>query len=258
MAILMPALGKVRQQAVGLIDRTQMKDAGTMVYLYMADNDGKMVSNCYEPLANGTGRWTVRLGAYYNRNSDKAGDHNRYNTDVFYCPIEWKKRVKNPEVIGEEGVFSEPDRGFYYQINSKITDNGKISSTDNYVLRAKFGKSDKWKDPASLPMFHDTNSTADFASKALWNIDAPMYPNQTLTQYGWDTAASRSPKINRFGPAANHGRGINYLFADGHADMTMWPFADTIDAPEDADYYDKYWHPIRNTKVATHERVNVR
>jgi hypothetical protein len=39
--------------------------------------------------------------------------------------------------------------------------------------------------------------------------------------------------------------------------MTMWPYADTIDAPEDADYYDKYWHPLRNTKIATYERVNV-
>ncbi|MFI4911048.1 MAG: prepilin-type N-terminal cleavage/methylation domain-containing protein [Sedimentisphaeraceae bacterium JB056] len=257
MAIMMPALGKVRQQAVGLIGRTQLKDMGTMVNLYMAENDGRMVSNCYEPMSNGTGRWTVRLAAYYERNDSSAGDHNRYNTDIFYCPIEWKKRLKNPEVQGEEGVFSEPDRGFYYQINSYITDNGRINNSEKTLLRAKFGKSDQWKDPATLPMFHDTNSTADFAPLPQWPLDAPMYPNQTLLQYGWDPAASRSPKINRFGPAANHGRGINYLFADGHADMTMWPYADTIDAPEDADYYNKYWHPLRNTKIATYERVNV-
>jgi prepilin-type N-terminal cleavage/methylation domain-containing protein len=54
MAILMPALGKVRQQAVGLVCRTQFKDIGTSVRLYMQDNDDKMVANYYEPMANGT------------------------------------------------------------------------------------------------------------------------------------------------------------------------------------------------------------
>ncbi len=257
MAIMMPALGKVRQQAVGLICRTQLKDVGNMVNLYMADNDGNMVSDRYEPLANGTGRWTVRLGAYYDRNNEKAGDHNRYNTDVFYCPIEWKKRVKDGAVLTDEGVFSEPDKGFYYQLNSKLAETGKKSTLENYVLKAKFGKSDKWKDPASLPLFHDTNSTTDFAPKTLWATNAPMYPNQTLAQYGWGALADRNPKINRFGPAANHGRGINYLFADGHVDMTMWPYVETIGAPENMDYYDNFWHPIRNTKVATHERINL-
>jgi len=47
LAILMPALGKVKQKALGLICRTRMRDVGLMLNLYMADNDDKMVSNAY-------------------------------------------------------------------------------------------------------------------------------------------------------------------------------------------------------------------
>jgi prepilin-type processing-associated H-X9-DG protein len=73
------------------------------------------------------------------------------------------------------------------------------------------------------------------------------YPHYSLYQYGWANGETRSLKHTASGPAANHGKNINYLFADGHAaSMGLWPYADTLSDPEPADYYFEYFHPTRN------------
>lgn len=230
LAILMPSLSKVKKIAQGLVCRTQMKDIGLMMQFYMNDHDNRMVDNRYED-ENGKyiGRWSTVLGDYYKRRKSEAGTHSRYNTDIFNCPIEWKKKVKAVKAGIPKGT-SEPNLGKDYGFNGFIGGTGK------------YGKSTQWRNTSELPVLHDTSSDGTMADISLGNSTL-HYPHSNLAEYGWDVGNPSSSKTSIFGPAANHGRGINYLFADMHVDMTMWPYQATIDNPESKDFYRNYWHP---------------
>jgi prepilin-type N-terminal cleavage/methylation domain-containing protein/prepilin-type processing-associated H-X9-DG protein len=232
LSILMPSLSKVKQKAQGLVCKTHLKDIGLMMSFYMNDHDNRMVDNRYKDEVTGAyiGRWSTVLGKYYNRNASDAINHDRYNTDVFACPIEWKKVIKAGKA-GFDAYSNLPNLGKGYGFNGFIGGTGK------------YGKSTQWRNTSELPVLHDTSCDGTQADVVKGNSNL-MYPHSNLAEYGWQVGSGGSgPKTSIFGPAANHGRGINYLFADMHVEMTMWPYQATMDAPKDKDFYKNYWHP---------------
>jgi len=237
-SLLLPALARARKQAVGLVCRTQLKDIGIMYKLYMEDNDDRTVPNVYS-----MGRWSTVLGKYYMRYSSKVGGI-RHSTDIFYCPIEWEKRLATKAA----GITGQPNFGMDYQPNNMLTDGDTVSPH-----LAIFSKSTSWKMPATLPLVHDSSSDLTFA-EMYDNPRKHMYPHNTLLKYGWNGGENdpRNLVTYRFGPAANHGPGINYLFCDMHVKMTLWPYEGTMANPEPPEYYYKFWHPLRNLSVPTH------
>jgi len=239
-SILMPALSKAREQAVGLVCQTRFKDIGVMMHLYMMDHDDQMVSNSY--VGGGGHRWPTRLGDYYNMHDTAAGNNVRYNTEMFYCPKEWTKRRQHVA----SGSISPINSGFMYELNGFLADSG--TST---VIKGKFTKSSSWQQPAELPVLHDTNSDVTLLEWGNWD---QMYPSSTLFEHGWNGGVNNPTErlSYRFGPAANHGVGINYLFADMHVKRTMWPYKDTLDVPESKAYYQKFWHPRRDLSIKAH------
>jgi prepilin-type N-terminal cleavage/methylation domain-containing protein len=252
LAILMPGLSKVKKIAGGLVCRTQMKDMGVMLKLYMHDHDGRMVSNQYSADEGGTGRWTTKLGEYYERNRRDVATHDRYNTDIFFCPLEWRKNVKT----GAGSYGFSPNAGYHYKINGNVADTGKRDMTNGdpwYLLKGRFAKDTKWRNPSSLPIFHDTNS--DFLESAPGT--GAKYPARILGEYGWNLGDPTNPNSSRFGPAANHGKGINYLFGDMHVENTLWPYKETMSSPEPEPYYRKFWHPRGDLSIPTYDRVDL-
>jgi len=235
MGILMPALSKVRKQAKGLLCKTQMKDIGTMLSLYMPDNDDRIVSNAY----SGGVRWFGRLGEYYKRHNPNVKSK-RYSTDVFYCPIEWKKRLR----WEAEESAARPNMGFHYGLNSLLTDGGTDTN-----LKNRFSKNTTWKTPATLPLLHDESS--ECTEEELFGPVKAMYPGPTLLKFGWNGGKNNPRNLMTYvrGPAASHGRGINYLFGDMHVDMTLWPYKDTMSNPEKPEYYWRNWHALRDLSV---------
>jgi|GEM_PF-1844544 len=261
-SILMPALSQAREQARGLVCKTRMKDIGTMLTLYMVEYDDTMVSGAYSnPDGTGGGRITQRLGDFYDRRNDDAGTHKRYNTDMLYCPSEWKKTLIAVKTYGDDRsawpkTWPEMNnRGTMYQFNGFLADRGGTGSTRaaraaNYQ-RGKFAKSSSWLQPSDLPMLHETNSDTE-TLEVFNNSSASMYPSVTLFEFGWNGGNYQKEVAYRHGPSANHGRGINYLFADMHVTGTTWPYTTTMDLPEDGNYYRKFWHPRRNLSIKTH------
>jgi prepilin-type processing-associated H-X9-DG protein len=96
-----------------------------------------------------------------------------------------------------------------------------------------------------LPAFFDHNSTSEFASQGDYGD-----PHESLYEYGWCDGDTRSQRTTSWGPAANHGKNINYLFVDGHAQkMGLWPYEETLSDSYPAGYYWKYFHPQRNLSI---------
>lgn len=254
MSILMPALGKVKQQAERLVCNTHLKDIGNMVNLYAADNDGKMASNSHYAK-----RWYDLLGEYYGAKHATTGvTSSMYDLEIFKCPVEWKKHKKNLEngigagdpgsiaatsMYGYNGFFSCPvdAKGTWFD-----------SSDDTADPRHKhlwYSRLSKVQSPTDLPLFWDSSSDYSLRAGGASNTGFNGYPHMSLYKEGWDATNARSTKDSAQGPAVNHPGTINGLFADGHAQSNgMWMYNDTMSAPKIANYYLKYFHPTRSTE----------
>jgi prepilin-type N-terminal cleavage/methylation domain-containing protein/prepilin-type processing-associated H-X9-DG protein len=228
MAILMPALQKVRDQARALVCSTQLKDIGVMLEVYAANNDNRMVA----AFPYGGGRWWDRLGLYYDRKmTTSGGDSSRYDTKIFKCTTEQKKDS------GAAGMYS-------YNVFFACPTN-EDGSVKTFYPQYWWSKKASFDNPSTLPVFWDRNSTREYPTGGQ-NLD----PHESLYKYGWAKGNIRSRRTTEQGPAANHGKNINYLFADGHAGPEgLWPYEDTLSNPEKPAYYWRLFHPRRNLGI---------
>ncbi|MFI4912197.1 MAG: prepilin-type N-terminal cleavage/methylation domain-containing protein [Sedimentisphaeraceae bacterium JB056] len=247
MAIMMPALAKVKAQAAMIVCKSQLKDLGTAINLYVTENDGRLPdSQAYTSagaLAAG-GRWFEKIASYYDRSSDynsvanNTGD-NIYNFDFFRCPTQKKfvKQLLSDNVsAGASGVY-----GF----NIYFTN---INNPDKNDTNYKFNwrKISSIKMPAQLPLLADLSMEAPvddgkgYLGVAGWRMN-PYYPHpNAIVKYGWDGNLQRQ-EYDYFGPAPNHDGKTNYLFADGHCEsLGLWPWSDHLGTD---------FHPVRNVRV---------
>src|SRR5262245_46015217 len=100
-AVLMPTLAKARREAESAVCRANLKEVGTLINFYSADNNGRMVPNSQVER-----RWHYNLFSYYVANSKAKGmDSYAHDVSTFYCPMEWRKyskwRMQHPEHYSE-------------------------------------------------------------------------------------------------------------------------------------------------------------
>ncbi len=236
MAVMMPALGKAREQARALICVSRLKDMGNAVSLYAADNDGRMVRSS-SGADYGYQRWWDALGYYYDRTKTGTGvAGSRYDYELFRCPTEDKKNS------AASGMFSS-NVHFMCPMDTKGTQD--TSDDTKSFPRFWWSRISTFKSPSTLPAFHDHNSTSVYPSQGEYGL-----PHESLYKYGWYNGNTRVQKTAITGPAANHGKNINYLFVDGHAQkMGLWPYEDTLSNPQPAEYYFTFFHPQRNLGI---------
>ena len=77
LAILLPTLGKARDQAKGVTCRNNLKQIGLALTLYAEDNEGKFPRN--------GGRWIVKFMLYIGGQGDEDEDYREM--DVYNCPM---------------------------------------------------------------------------------------------------------------------------------------------------------------------------
>jgi len=234
LAILLPGLKKAKVIAKGLVCTSRLKDLGTMIELYAVDNDDCMPNNS-SGHDYGYGRWWDLLGNYYDRvyaGTGKGGS--AYDTKMFRCPNEDKKDSSGSGMYAYNVHFACP-----------VNINGTVNTSDDtkgFYPRFWWTKKTDISTPSSFPVFYDKNSDSEFAAGNAYGD-----PHESLYKYGWYEGKSMSRRVNTWGPAANHGRNINYMFADGHAGKKgLWPYEDTLRDPEKPEYYFKYFHPKRD------------
>jgi prepilin-type N-terminal cleavage/methylation domain-containing protein/prepilin-type processing-associated H-X9-DG protein len=243
MAILMPALGKVRESARRTICATRLKDIGMAMSIYRQMYDGDLpatwaVGPERDMYSNPDAafRWHMRVKDIY---IQQKGDS--YSYDLFRCP--------NMEKYARESDSGGTAVGMYGY---------------NYFFSGEPGRPDTnwWKkadfiqQPSKLPLMADLSNdkVADLFpnTNGGWLMSV-QNPNPLAYKYGWldgkiqQYGESRS---NMFGPSTNHGDSrCNFLMADGHTtslDITkagQWPWLGDTEQQQTSG---KAFHPTRS------------
>ena len=221
MAILMPALGKVRENARRTICSTRLKDIGMAFQIYRQTYNGHLPPS--HKLAGDTGthqtnRWHMRVKDIYNQ---QQGDS--YSYQVFRCPnMEKYSSPDNPNQA--EGMYGY---NFFFVGNPD----------DGYEDTHWWKRADYIRQPSQLPIMSDLSN--DKVANLYANTDSGWWmsvrnPHPSAYQYGWlngDISQYGEARSNMYGPAANHGGPTcNFLMSDGHTesiDITkqgQWPW----------------------------------
>lgn len=108
MAIMMPALGKVREMAKITVCKTRLKNLSTATFAYSSSSDGKLPIPYWQSNANGT---TSTWQSYVMKetNSYMGRDNKgKYGTEVFGFGMLWRgKYLDDPEITVCPGIPSK-------------------------------------------------------------------------------------------------------------------------------------------------------
>ncbi len=205
LAILMPALGKVKEKAKDIICRTNIKSIQLATLLYTDDNDGKM------PIYDvGGGLWVNLISSY-------LGDMDKSR----YCPSTTvdKKKLEDPNLDYEWGSAKtswiwnwgtpEPEMGSYalstwfYTLTDSQRD--QMQANDPERLKLYFKSMLDVRRPDRTPVFGDS----------MW-IDSGSEDTDTCpADFNLNGNGNYGGRMSMY-LLNRHGAHINMGFADGH------------------------------------------
>ena len=242
-ALLLPALARAREHAKCLQCLARMTDLGHVLFLY-ADDNGGHVPESWIGTGGGfsspsRGRWFFKLLKYYDLRWQSSGRNSSpYDYVGYFCP-------KHERIPGKTAMAEAEKYGGKYGYNSFFA---------GPRCDAQWGwrSIDQAKLPAEMPMFTEMSDEV----RQGWNGAKPYCfvamttPHASAFAWGWNDGEFDPAFNHGSGAAPNHYGNINNLFGDGHAKSTgLWPYADTKYAPENGDYYRRYWHPRRDLSI---------
>lgn len=268
-SILMPALGRARQQAVNVQCQARQKDLGHAFMLYTTDWDGSLPPSTekmhypYEAGLGGTGdygRWVARLASYYDDARQGLDGDRPTETGVYIhhyrCPVQEKYFEQDDAAVGTYG----------YNLYFSLPKDHPWAASGNVNSALTYRKHGKIRMPAELPLLTcldgrpyahpDITANADKDNDGQPDGAGGLHlkgwrgPNPRILDHGVTIAELDAKSVdgtyrrNDFGPAPNHlGERCNFLFADGHVEsrgvmsLGAWPWQD--------DVYGRSFHPLR-------------
>lgn len=238
MAIMMPALAKVREQAKTTICKTRLKDIGNAVGIYSNDYPDKLPDSQWYYC-----RWMHKLAPYYgiaSEGDDTYSTWGVYSWKIYRCPTQEKyapdRNTNFATGKGAGGIFGY-NRFFTAEANAQ------------YFMWRKFST---LKNVASLPLFGDTNAEVDvkygqYGGGMHYGGAREVFPHFSALEYGWEEANY----VNNLGPAFNHAGKMNHLMADLHCEtfgMHDWQL-DTNLTASGLPGWANIFHPINNVGI---------
>jgi len=223
MAIIMPALNLAKKKAATVACQSNTKNLSLGWYMYMTDNDGRIMSsddenNGVEPNGQFVGwcgipRDTAGNTLGITQTSPAVTDEDEIrgikrgklfdyvkDPDVYHCPADNQRK----SLYDETRVFVS------YSVPMCLY--GSANPTDQEQIR----RFDEIKAPSTRYNFVETGETRNWNSGHHFVMAAPEYTG--LDSWGW------------WGPMAiNHGNSSVLGFCDGHSEVRKWRDKFTID-----------------------------
>lgn len=203
MAILMPAMQRVRKQAMTIACRSNLRQLSLVVLAYTNDNDGRFWRG-WEGLANTELRWFRVLEAAYE------------NPKLRLCPMASKPLwdSANPQGTARNpfgawggttmwGGDQTGGRRGSFGVNAWILN----PKPDLTMIGGQFPAADKWR----TPNVHGADNIPAFADA--WWVDGHPWDKNVPPAYDGEMNGSRNEEMNRF-CLNRHNKGSNMLFLD--------------------------------------------
>ena len=203
MAILMPALQRVKKQAMTVVCRSNLHQLSFFVTTYADDNDGRFWRG-WEGAAITKLRWFYVLESVYK------------NPKLRFCPSAVKPLWDSANPDGTRrnpfgawlgttmwGGDQTEGRGGSYGVNAWILN----PKEDLTLIGGGFPAEDKWRTPnvqgaGNIPAFSDA-----------WWVDGHPFHNNVPPTFDGQMNGSRDQEMNRF-CLNRHNKGSNVLFLD--------------------------------------------
>ncbi len=222
-SILMPALGKARQLAKATVCLTHLKQFGIAWHMYAEDNDGSNLT--YGGNWQNGGFWFFQLGPYLGDKGFSKGlsDNNTRILDMMTCPA---TRPWTPtEFPGSKLTYGSADMMWkFLRTEGSYTINGWMQDNrwqpDNKKFIRKFNKAQQ-----------DTPLISDGGWVDCWPSSSEASQAPSLLDLQGAGIAGATYRMGTALPRlmiARHGRAINMVFKDTHAERVplehVWSF----------------------------------
>ncbi len=219
MAIMLPALNSVREQARSTVCRTRLRDMGMTMGVYAADYDNKLPDSQWYYC-----RWMHKLAPYYDlatQGDDAKQIWGVYSWSVYRCPTQEKYAPAATGLgdgYGAAGIYGY-NRFFTAEANRA------------YYMWRKFTDI---RNPSNLPLFGDMdakpNANGEFTGGMHYGGHREVFPHFTALDYGWK---HKNYVAQAGGPAPVHAGKINHLMADSRVitvNLDDWEFDSSLSA----------------------------
>jgi prepilin-type processing-associated H-X9-DG protein/prepilin-type N-terminal cleavage/methylation domain-containing protein len=213
-SILLPSLGKARDQAKQIKCASNLRNIGHGLQMYV--NQYRFFPGHAAKSASGVtfAVWPVRIRAMLGG-----------NTDIFYCPVEPENYAWEKKIVGAGGA-TKAEEAWGYDPGEKLL--------DVFTVPFCYGYND-WGAGNPQPAA-STNAQRGLGGD-LWNPNIREVPfsrvrsapdliaiGDNYTDGKWDF--NLDPTNPTEAPAKVHGKGCNLLFADGH--VSWFPQQDAV------------------------------
>ncbi len=219
-AMLLPALSRARNRALGLSCLNNLKQLQTCFQLYVGDNDDFLPPNNFvydlttdQPFPGNAGpSWCTNVAPF---DANPAGIQNgllfQYNNSgaIYRCPAD-QSTIETPG-----GAKLDQPRLRSYNLSQSINGISYAGQISQYIPH--YGKSTEIKNPTPTGLLAFIEVHEDEIVDTEFGI--PVEPDWWNQGYWWDIPANR------------HNQGCNLSFADGHAEYWKWKVPKRITVP---------------------------
>lgn len=206
LAILMPALGKVKEKARSVVCRSSLKQWGLIVNLYATDNNGNMQDNG-AGMPNGQVWYNLYRPYYEDPDIRLCASATVLSKDITLFDGTSYRGYQDKAYVIVYGNGQEDDTGSF-AMNSWIQNPTVLAKSWNDNYGGYFWRSTSVRDAKNIPAFLDGSYRALNPIEA----DGNQAPNQRdEMEVGWKNSMKRVC-IDR------HSGTVNVVFLDGHAD----------------------------------------
>jgi prepilin-type N-terminal cleavage/methylation domain-containing protein len=218
LAILMPALAKVKEKGKTVVCASQLKQFGMAWTMYAQENNDSNIE--YSPVSEWAdgGFWFFKLGPYFSDNHFALGLTDGFkNPDVMFCPA---TRRYSPNKFSGPLTYGGSDMAWKFDMSTLRPSYTGEQPQGSYMINA-------WTQ-SDYKRFSNTNSMTPLVVDGGWvdgmpvNGDIPALVNLIdLKGSGLPGAPYRMHpnQFTRF-VLSRHGKAINMVFKDSHVETT--------------------------------------
>ena len=217
-AMLLPALNKAREKAKSIQCISNLKQIGTAVLLYSADNQDYLVPadsrNQYKNTVTKTSYNFYEALVDLNGGQAFNSTYYQQSPKVLYCPADPGDLLFEAE--GKSRVIS-------YSANKRLGGIGKanLADIDNYYKPRKFSKCRR---PSEIMITLDTKGGSDGSSTQTWREG--MFTEIPCNETELEKMRTGTRFMNIMEGRKRHNDRANYLLADGHAEaIDIWNYS---------------------------------